>query len=280
MNPESKFNAAVRGTLLLVGAGKMGSALLEGWLEKGLDGRRVTILDPHAPAATLDRFSQRAVTINPGKDDATQVDTLVLAIKPQSLAAAAPDLAHFTKTETLLVSIMAGKTLANLAEAFPGLTAFARAMPNTPAAVGRGATGIIADVRTSAEQKARIGALLEAVGTVEWLDDERLIDAVTALSGSGPAYVFYLTECLAKAGERAGLGPAAARRLARATVEGAGALMAAAPETAPETLRQNVTSPGGTTAAALAVMMADDRLTRLIIEAVEAARHRAAELAG
>lgn len=280
MNAKAGLNAAFGGTLLLVGAGKMGAALLEGWLDKGLDGQRVTIIDPYAPAVALDAFSKRGVTINPRSNGAAPVDIMVLAVKPQTLEAAVPGVTPFIKPETLLISIVAGKTLANLADAFPSLSAFARAMPNTPAAVRCGATGIFADLRTSDEQKATLGALLDAVGAVEWLDNERLIDAVTAVSGSGPAYVFYLVECLAKAGETAGLNPAAALRLARATVVGAGALMAATPETSPETLRQNVTSPGGTTAAALSVMMADDRLTRLMTEAVEAARVRAGELAG
>lgn len=280
MSPGPSLDVAIRGTLLLAGAGKMGAALMDGWLDNGLDGRRLMIVDPHAADATLSRFATRGVTINPQTAGAPPVDTLVLAVKPQSLAVAAPDLLRFTGPDTLVVSIMAGKTLAGLADAFPRSTAFARAMPNTPASIRHGITGIVAGERVSTDQKASVGALLEAVGAIEWLDDERLIDAVTAVSGSGPAYVFYLAECLAKAGEMAGLDPAAALRLARATVEGAGALMTASPQMSPETLRQNVTSAGGTTAAALAVMTADDRLLHLIAEAVEAARVRAGELAG
>lgn len=274
------INATIQGTLALAGAGKMGGALLDGWLDMGLDPRRVIVIDPHAAEAALERFAAQGVAVNPPAASIGPVDTLVLAIKPQSLVAAAPGLARFAGPGTLLVSIVAGKTTADLKAAFPAAGAIARAMPNTPAAVRHGITGIFVTAAVSTARRGTLDVLLGAVGAVEWVADEALIDAVTAVSGSGPAYVFYLTECLARAGVKAGLPSAAAERLARATVEGAGALMAAAPDMPPGLLRQNVTSPGGTTAAALAVLMADDRLARAMDEAVEAARHRAQDLAG
>ena len=267
-------------TLLLAGCGKMGGALLAGWLRMGLEGRRVTVVDPGIDEATSAPLRAQGVTINPPPGHGSPPAVLVLAIKPQTLDTAAPDLARLVGPETLLVSIVAGKTVSDLARAFPGVRAFARAMPNTPAAVGCGITGVVADPGVTEAQRRTVDTLLRSVGAVEWLDDEALIDAVTAVSGSGPAYVFYLTECLAKAGEAAGLPPETAQRLARATIEGAGALMAADPAVPPATLRRNVTSPGGTTAAAVAVLESSDRLAGLMLETVLAARDRARALAG
>ena len=267
-------------SLLLAGCGKMGGALLEGWLNTGLDPRNVTVLDPHAPESVLGPLRSRGVAVNPALTAGSAPQILVLAIKPQMLAEAAPGLSARTGPNTLVLSIVAGKTLADLSRAFPGARAFVRAMPNTPAAVRRGMTGVAAGPDVSEAQKSQVDLLLQAVGQVEWLADESLIDAVTAVSGSGPAYVFYLTECLAKAGEAAGFAPDAAMRLARATVEGAGALMAADRTTPPDVLRRNVTSPGGTTAAALAVLAAEDRLLATMVDAVAAAKARAGELSG
>lgn len=271
--------SGLAGTLVLAGAGKMGGALLDGWLDMGLDPRRVVLLDPHAAASTLQRFAVAGVDLNPSCNPAA-ASTLVLAVKPQSLEAAAPALSAWVGPETLLISIIAGKTIADLAAAFPQAGAIARAMPNTPAAVRRGVTGVYANASTGAERRRELSALLGAVGSVEWLTDEAMIDSVTAVSGSGPAYVFYLTECLAKAAEELGLEPGTAARLARATVEGAAALMGASVDVPPQTLRANVTSPGGTTAAALDVLMSDGRLERAMAEAVKAARERAQRLAG
>lgn len=267
-------------SLLLAGAGKMGGAMLDGWLDTGVEPRRITVVDPHAPDDILTALSRRGVTVNPHPHEVHPPAMLVLAIKPQALEGAAPTLATFAGRDTLLLSIVAGKTMADLARAFPNAQAFARAMPNTPAAVRRGITGVAAGASVSEAQRIAIDTVLAAVGAVEWLPDEGLIDAVTAVSGSGPAYVFYMTECLAKAGETAGLPPATALRLARATVEGAGALMVASPSVSPEALRRNVTSPGGTTAAALEVLMTDGRLLDTMTAAVAAARRRAGELAG
>jgi pyrroline-5-carboxylate reductase len=189
-----------------------------------------------------------------------------------------PGLAAFIGRDTLVVSILAGKTVAGIATAMPGSRAVVRAMPNLPASIGRGATGAYASPGTSARQRAMAAALLAANGLVEWVASEDLIDAVTAVSGSGPAYVFHLVECLAQAGVAAGLEAEVAQRLAQATIEGAGELLRTS-ALDPATLRRNVTSPGGTTAAALDVLMAEDGLGPLMRRAVEAAKRRAAELA-
>jgi pyrroline-5-carboxylate reductase len=178
-----------------------------------------------------------------------------------------------------VLSILAGKTIAGIKGALPGSQAVVRAMPNLAASIGRGATGAYASPGASVRQRAMAGALLAGNGLVEWVGSEDLIDAVTAVSGSGPAYVFHLVECLAQAGIAAGLEAEVARRLAQATVEGAGELMRTS-GLDPAILRRNVTSPGGTTAAALEVLMAEDGLGPLMCRAVEAAKRRAGELAG
>jgi len=267
-------------SLVLVGAGKMGGAMLQGWLKGGLAGTSVTIRDP-AAAPEISRLSEKhGIRLNPPVEDIVPPDVLVLAIKPQMLESAAPLLAEIAGPKTLVISILAGKTIADLAARMPQAQAFIRAMPNTPAAVGRGITGVAASPAVTDLQKRMADKLLHAVGRVEWLDDEALIDAVTALSGSGPAYVFYLVECMARAGAAIGLPEDVARRMARATVEGAGELMFQERDTEPGQLRVNVTSPGGTTAAALAVLMADGGLAPLMEKAICAAKKRAEDLAG
>jgi pyrroline-5-carboxylate reductase len=268
---------ALPASLTLVGAGKMGGALLRGWLDGGLDPAGTTVIDPQIAPEIAALCSERGVALNP--ETVSVTETLVVAIKPQGLEATAPSLVPLVGPDTLVLSILAGKTLANLAERLPGTRAFVRTMPNLPASIGRGATGAVASAAVTPRQRAGADALLACSGLVEWLDDEALIDAVTAVSGSGPAYVFLLAEALAEAGTRAGLPPDMAARLARATVSGAGALLDASPVEAGQ-LRRDVTSPGGTTAAALAVLMRDGGVPDLLAEAVEAARHRAGELAG
>jgi pyrroline-5-carboxylate reductase len=203
---------------------------------------------------------------------------VVVAVKPQTAPEVMPALVPFVGAATVVVSIMAGRTLRFLDGALPG-AALVRAMPNTPAAIGRGITVAFANARVSSQQRELVHALLSAVGAVEWVSDEALMDAVTALSGSGPAYVFLLAEAMAKAGAAAGLPPALAATLARATVAGAGELLHRSPLDA-ATLRQNVTSPGGTTAAALDVLMANDALAPLMTKAIAAATKRSRELAG
>jgi pyrroline-5-carboxylate reductase len=260
--------------LLLVGAGKMGGALLQGWLDYGLDAARITVLDPD-PSPQIAALAARGVTF---ATPAGPPSVLVLAVKPQMLDGVAARLVPLASPTTLVISILAGKTLASLSECFPG--AIVRAMPNLAAAVGSGITAAVADARVTPAQRQITDALLSAVGRVEWLSDERLMDAVAAISGSGPAYVFYLAECLAKAGVQAGLPADLAARLARATIEGAGALLARQPEVSPAELRESVTSRGGTTAAALAVLRGEGGLEKLIDEAVGAAKLRAQELSG
>ena len=267
-------------SLVLVGAGKMGGAMLEGWLKGGLPGSAVTIVDPHAGAAMQALAHRHGIALNPPTGTFPEPEVLILAVKPQMLDSAAETLSAIAGPGTLVMSVVAGKTIANLKERMPRASAFVRAMPNTPAAVGRGITGAAGSPAVTDTQRAIADALLKSVGRVEWVATEELIDAVTAVSGSGPAYVFYLAECLAKAGVAAGLPQATAERLARATVEGAGELMYQDAGTEPAQLRINVTSPGGTTAAALGVLMATDGMEPLLTRAVEAARTRAGELAG
>ena len=266
-------------SLILVGAGKMGGAMLEGWLALGLDPRGVVVIDPHASPALTALCEKHGARLNPPAAGLVAPEVLVLAIKPQMLEAAAPGIAPLVGPATLVVSIMAGKTVANIRARLPA-KAVVRAMPNTPAAVGRGVTGAFPDAGVSPRQRAMADALLRAIGGVEWVADEALIDAVTAVSGSGPAYVFYMVECMAAAGVAAGLPDDIALRLARATVEGSGELLHRDAGTPAGQLRVNVTSPGGTTAAALGVLMAKDGLAPLMERAVAAAKRRAGELSG
>lgn len=264
-------------SLILVGAGKMGGSMLEGWLADGLPGRSVAVIDPNPAPAMAALCAAHAIALNPQHPAAPEA--LVLAIKPQGLEAAASAVAPLAGPDTLVVSVLAGKTIANLKDRLPHARAVVRAMPNLPASIRRGATGAAASPETTGDQRRTAHALLSGIGLVEWLDSEDLIDAVTAVSGSGPAYVFLLAEALTEAGIAAGLPAGVAARLARQTVAGAGELLGQSPEE-PATLRQNVTSPGGTTAAALGVLMAEDGLRPLMREAVAAARRRAGELAG
>ncbi|ACB26905.1 pyrroline-5-carboxylate reductase [Methylobacterium sp. PvP062] len=277
MTGPGASTARMPASLVLAGAGKMGGAMLAGWLDAGLDPRRTTIVDPVPARPIVDLCTERGIALNPTDPEPGAV--LVLGIKPQGLDTAAPGLDRLIGRDTLLVSILAGKTVADLRGRLPRARAIVRAMPNLPASIGRGATGACASPEVTPAQRAAAEALLAANGAVAWLTDEAQIDAVTAVSGSGPAYVFLLAETLAEAGIAAGLEPEVARSLARATVAGAGALLDASPAEAAE-LRRNVTSPGGTTAAALEVLMRPDGLGALMREAVAAARRRAGELSG
>jgi pyrroline-5-carboxylate reductase len=276
-NSQARAFANLSGTIVLVGAGKMGSAMLDGWLALGLSPRNVAVLEPQ-PTPEVAALAARGLQLNPSAAAIGEVAAVVVAVKPQVAPEVTPSLAPFVGAATVVVSIMAGRTLAFLAGALPG-AALVRAMPNTPAAIGRGITVAVANARVSDAQRALVDALLSAVGAVEWVADEGLMDAVTALSGSGPAYVFLLAETMAQAGAAAGLPPALAATLARATVAGAGELLHRSPLDA-ATLRQNVTSPGGTTAAALDVLMAKDGLAPLMRRAIAAATARSRELAG
>jgi pyrroline-5-carboxylate reductase len=269
--------AHLSGTILLAGAGKMGSALLEGWLALGLDPGSIVVIEP-APAGHLTALADRGLVLNPRRDKVGEIAAVMIAVKPQIAPEVMPVLAPFVGAATAVVSIMAGRTLRFLEAALPG-AALIRAMPNTPAAIGRGITVAVANARVSNEQRALVNTLLSTVGAVEWATDETLMDAVTALSGSGPAYVFLLAEAMARAGVAAGLPAALADTLARATVAGSGELLHRSPLAA-ATLRQHVTSPGGTTAAALDVLMAPDGLEALLTKAIAAATKRSRDLAG
>jgi pyrroline-5-carboxylate reductase len=264
-------------TILLVGAGRMGGAMIEGWLRLGMDARNVAVIEPQ-PTSEISALAARGLRLNPAPGAAGKVAAAVVAVKPQVAPEAVPPLRTFLDAETVVVSIMAGRTLRFLEDVLPG-AALVRAMPNTPAAIGRGITVAVANARVAPARRALVDALLSAVGEVRWVDDEALMDAVTALSGSGPAYVFLLAEAMAQAGVAAGLPAALAATLARATVAGAGELLHRSPLDA-ATLRQNVTSPGGTTAAALDVLMAPDGLEPLLTKAIAAATRRSRELAG
>lgn len=262
--------------LLLVGAGKMGGALLEGWIDGGLSPRDVVVVDP-APSAEMQAFLQghgiRHETAVPA-DVAPRV--AVVAVKPQTMGAALPALAAAVTPGTLVVSIAAGTPIARFETAL-GAGAVVRAMPNTPAQVHRGVTVCVANGGATPADRETATALMAAVGRVEWVEDEALIDAVTAVSGSGPAYVFLLAEAMAAAGAAAGLPPELASRLARDTVAGAGELLVRSGQD-PQTLRRNVTSPAGTTAAALEVLMAENGVPRLVHDAVLAAAARSRAL--
>jgi pyrroline-5-carboxylate reductase len=265
------------GRLVLVGAGKMGGALLEGWLGLGLPADHIVVLEPQ-PSPQIANLAARGIALNPPLQTLTDIAAIVIALKPQIAADILPALASLVSPSTVVVSIMAGRTLHFLQAIFNRPCALVRAMPNTPAAIGRGIT-VAVPRHADAGQRDLADRLLRATGMVEWTDDEALMDAVTAVSGSGPAYVFLLAEALAQAGIAAGLPAPLAEKLARETVAGAGELLHRSPLGA-AVLRENVTSPGGTTAAALAVLMGQNGLTPLMREAIAAATRRSRELAG
>lgn len=259
--------------LVLLGCGKMGSAMLAGWLAQGVEPGAVHVIDP----APSDWLRGTGVQINSGLPPAPAV--AILAVKPQMMGTALPQLAALGDGDTLFVSIAAGTTLAKLADMLGAQSPIIRAMPNTPAAVGAGITAMIGNAHVTAEHLEQAQRLLSAVGAVVTLEDEGQMDAVTGLSGSGPAYVFHLIEAMAEAGEAQGLAPDLAMQLARATVIGA-ARLAEGSDASAATLRQNVTSPNGTTAAALSVLMDDtDGLPPLMARAIAAATARSKELA-
>ena len=267
--------------ILLVGCGKMGGALLRGWLRQGLEPADVHVVEP-APEAAEAVGGELGVTVTASPDEAPAgfaADTVVFAVKPQGMDGIVPHYRGIAGRGAVCLSIAAGKPIAFFRRHLGDDAAIVRAMPNTPAAVSRGITAACASAAVTAGQRAVCQRLLEAVGETVWLEDEALIDPVTAVSGSGPAYVFLLIEAMAQAGIEQGLPPDVAERLARATVAGSGELARQSGDAA-ETLRRNVTSPGGTTAAALEVLMSGDGLGALMSRAVEAATRRSRELAG
>lgn len=259
--------------LVLLGCGKMGSAMLAGWLEGGLPASSVWVLDPN-PSEWL---KSTGVHINV---DLPATPALVLvAVKPQMMGAALPKLQALGNGDTLFVSVAAGTSIASFEEILGAQTPIIRAMPNTPAAIGQGITAMVGNAHATAEDLNRAEGLLKAIGQTVRLEAEAQIDAVTGVSGSGPAYVFHLIETLAAAGEAQGLSADLSMKLAKATVAGAGALASVADES-PSQLRINVTSPNGTTQAALEVLMQEDTgFPDLLGRAVAAATNRSKELA-
>jgi len=267
--------------VLLMGCGRMGTALLQGWLAAGLPVEAVKIVDPgvedarhRVPEVATENFVQGVSHLPEGLTPAF----IILAVKPQMMDQALTDLKSVDSGTAVFLSIAAGKTIGCFTRHLGPDAAIVRAMPNTPAAVGRGISVACSNVQVTGTQKDVCHALLGAVGAVEWITDEGLMDAVTAVSGSGPAYVFYLVEALAKAGEQVGLDAELAGKLARHTVCGAGALLEQSDEDA-ASLRINVTSPAGTTEAALKVLMGEDGLTKLMEKVVRAAAQRSRDLA-
>lgn len=263
--------------LLLVGCGKMGAALLAGWVAAGSAPKPIVVVEPN-PAQGAVPAGVTCVASADALPAGFKPAVVVLATKPQVMDDVVPAYRRLAGPGTCFVSIAAGRTLAYF-EKILGKTAIVRSMPNTPAMVGRGITVCCANAGVDAAQRQLADRLMAAVGGVGWVDDEALIDAVTAVSGSGPAYAFLLAECMAEAGRQAGLPADLAERLARATVAGAGELLHRSPESAAQ-LRKNVTSPNGTTHAALQVLMAEDGMQPLLNRAVAAAAKRSRELAG
>lgn len=267
------------GPLVLAGAGNMGYALLAGWLERGLDPARIIVQDPAPSTRIKERLDWHGIEVRPEIRSLREPPAVILvAVKPQVMDQVFPALAQLAQQRTVVVSVAAGRRIDGFEAHLPKDTAVVRAMPNTPASVGRGITVAVGNAHVTEAQRAVCDQLLRAVGEVAWVSDEGLMDAVTAVSGSGPAYVFYLAECMAEAGVKAGLPRDLAQQLATLTVAGAGELLHRS-DLGPQILRQNVTSPNGTTFAALQVLMAEGGLARLLEEAVAAATLRSRELA-
>jgi pyrroline-5-carboxylate reductase len=261
-------------SIIIVGAGNMGGARARGLTAKNL-GRQLVLIDPALKPADARRFRAGGATIAKSPAEIKKPRAVIFAVKPQMMPNVAPAYAAAART-ALVISIAAGTTTEKIC-GWLGGGAVVRAMPNTPASIGKGITALYATAQVSLAQRALAERLMRAVGDVIWLDREELIDPVTALSGSGPAYVFLLVEALAKAGAAVGLPPETALKLARKTVEGAGALLAERKEAA-EDLRRAVTSPGGTTEAALKILMSERGLEPLMKAAVAAATARGQEL--
>jgi len=266
--------------IVLIGCGKMGGALLAGWLARGLAPGDVRVVEPDADLAraVAARHGVAIVATPDALEPGLPPSVVLIAVKPQRMADAVPAYRAFARPGTLVLSIAAGRTIAAIGRLLGAGAPIVRAMPNTPAAVGRGITVAVANAAVTPAMRALAAELLGAVGEVIWTEDESLIDPVTALSGGGPAYVFLLIDTLAAAGEKVGLPPDMARRLARVTVTGAGELAYRSEEPA-EQLRRNVTSPGGTTIEAIKILMAEDGLQPLFDRALAAATRRGRELA-
>lgn len=264
-------------TILLVGCGNMGFAMLKGWLG-AMPGLIAHVVEPDEKlAGRAEALGARTVANAADLPGDLRPDLVFLAVKPQVMGEVVPEHARFAGGDSTFVSVAAGTTIATLARHLPGPTPIIRCMPNTPAAIGAGMMVCCANTHVTPEARELVGRLLATSGLVDWIEDEALMDAVTAISGSGPAYVFHMIECLGAAGVALGLSPDLSAKMAMQTVMGAGRLAAEADDP-PARLREQVTSPGGTTAAALSVLMGEDRLKKLIEEAATAARDRGAEL--
>lgn len=266
-----------RKTVVLVGAGRMGTALLKGWIARKLG--PIAVVEPK-PSPELRRLTKsKRIALHAGIEDvdAASVGVCVVAIKPQILRSEAARLKAFADAGALILSIAAGTSTESFAKACGPKARIVRSMPNLPGSIGKGISALYATSRATVRDRAEAETLLAALGDTVWVKQETMVDTVTAVSGSGPAYVFLLAEALAAAAEREGLPRPLALKLARATITGAGALLEASDKPADE-LRRDVTSPGGTTEAALSVLMEQDALSVLIARAVEAARKRAHDL--
>ena len=265
-------------THLVVGAGKMGGALLEGWIaSKAITPKQLIILDPHPGEAAKAAIKAGALHLSEPSNKLLSIKYLLLAIKPQMFSKLAPEIAKSLSDEALIISILAGTSLATLQDTFKAQSLI-RAMPNTPAAIGKGITAYTKGPNVSELQTEMTETLLAAGGKVHHVANEHLIDVVTAVSGSGPAYVFHMVEALEAAAIKIGLPEDLAPDFARQTIIGAAGLLESSPEPASQ-LRSNVTSPNGTTQAALDVLMGLEGLPPLMRDTVQAALRRAKELA-
>lgn len=263
----------------IIGAGKMGSALLESWVGLGLKSEFIVVVEPKPADSLREITGKYGIRLVSNLEDLGPVSTLFLAVKPQEADSILSYFRGFIGNNTLIISIMAGKSIRLISEKIGRQAAIVRAMPNIAASIGRGITVAIGNSLVRNEHAELARGLLMATGLVEWIEDESFMDAVTAVSGSGPAYVFLLAEALERAGTAAGLPAQLAAQLARYTVSGSGELLYRS-DLGPSVLRKNVTSPGGTTAAALDVLMSPEGLERLMTQAVAAAAKRSKELAG
>jgi pyrroline-5-carboxylate reductase len=264
------------GPVALIGAGKMGLALASGWLAAGLPADDLTLVDP-SPSETTKAFARDHGVALAGRAEGDARRVVVMAVKPQVIKTVMAEVKPIVSADTLVLSIAAGISIPALSEGL-GSERVVRTMPNTPAQLGKGMSGAVAGAGVSEEDRAIADELMRAAGDLAWFDDEAMIDAVTSISGSGPAYIFNMVEALAAAGVKQGFSEEEAMRFARQTLIGAAALLEAEPELSAATLRQNVTSPKGTTAAALEVLMAPDGLAPVIEKAVAACRRRSEEL--
>lgn len=271
--PNSLTSLLAGKQLLLVGCGKMGTALLQGWISAGLSADQFTVMEPNAS----DALKTKGVVLNPSLDAISRPDFVVLAVKPQMIDEVLPPLAAALGDDTTIISLMAGIPIAGMSKLMGTSPCYIRTMPNTPAAIGQGMTALYAEDKVGDTQRAAAEALLGAVGKTVWLAEEKQIDAVTAISGSGPAYLFHLVEALSAAAVNLGLSAEMGAQLAEQTIIGAAAMLGEE-EADPKQLRVNVTSPGGTTAAALDVLMSEGGLGELMRRATQAAANRAHEL--